>query len=280
MCEDSISKLKEIIKGDFPAARVLRDSRNLEIKEYISYGLPVSRLAVKSELAAVLLEKAPGTYVTVMTGPLEQTEAVDDSSACVAELLRELLAPYFGGKMLICGIGNQEQAPDSLGPETVRRLPLKALEEMGSRSEFARISAVSPGVEWFTNLNTAEWIAGIAASVGATCVLLIDSMMCECYHRLCTNIQLSDTGMSRHCAGQRLDRNTIGVPVIAIGVPTTVRASAILREHTGDTLLTVSHISSVIKTAAHIIAAAILQAVCPELDEQEVNAFVEHNLIW
>lgn len=280
MWDENISKLKELMNSDLPAARVLRDPHDLEIKEYISHGLPVSRLTVKSELAAELLEKAPGTYVTVMTGFLELAGTVDDSSACVAELLRELLAPYFGGKLLICGIGNQEQAPDSLGPETVRRLPLIALEALESRLEFARISAVSPGVEWFTNLNTAEWIAGIASSVGATCVLLIDSMVCERYNRLCATIQLSDTGMFQHMAEQRLNRNTLGVPVIAIGVPTTVRAGAILREDTGDTLLTVSQISTVVKTAAYIIAAAILQAVCPELDEQEVNTFVEHNLVW
>lgn len=279
MWDESISKLKELIAGNFSAARILSDPCHLELREWISNDVPVSQLVVKSEQAAELLEKVPGTYVTVMTGLLGAAD-IDNMTACLVEPLRELLAPFFGGKLLICGIGNQEQAADSLGPETVRRLPLKAMEALKVESHFAGMAAVCPGVEWNTNLNTATVIAGVAASVGADCVLLIDSMVCDSCNRLCATIQLSNTGMSGHDAPRKLDRHTIGVPTVSIGVPTVLRTDAVCREYTSDIMFTVSHISAVIKTAAYAIAAAVLQAVCPELDGPSAKSLVEHNLIW
>lgn len=280
MWDESISKLKELIADDYPAARILSDPCHLELREWISNEFPVSQLIVKSGQAAELLEKAPGTYVTVMTGLLDQTADVDNMTTCLVEPLRELLASFFGGKLLICGIGNQEQVTDSLGPETVRRLPLKAMEALKVKSKFAGMAAVCPGVEWNTNLDTATVIAGVASSVGADCVLLIDAMACDNCDRLCATIQLSNTGMSGYNAPKKLDRQTIGVPTVSIGVPTVLRMDAFCQEYTSDTMFTVSHISAVIKTAAYAIAAAVLQAVCPELDGPSAKSLVEHNLIW
>ena len=147
-------------------------------------------------------------------------------------------------------------------------------------SQFIGMATVCPGVEWNTNLNTANVIAGVASRMGADCVLLIDSMACDNCNRLCATIQLSNTGMSGHNAPRVLDRQTIGIPTVSIGIPTVLNSDAFRPECIPDTMFTVSHISAVIKTAAYAIASAVLQAVCPELDGPSARSFVEHNLIW
>lgn len=272
--------MDELFKTDAPESGILSDPSHLETSEQLSHGFTVSRTVVKTEQAASLLERKPGSYATVLTGPLNGDTDVDGIADCLAEELRQFFAPFIGGNLLVCGVGNRKLVSDSLGPETVRRLPFHIVEAMGIKSSFSRMSAICPDVLWHTNLNTADAVAGVAASTNASCVLRIDSMSCGQLDRLCADIQLNNVGLSRSDGSSNLDSRTIGKPIISIGVPTIICLNMLTQERISETMLTFNKIQEVIKNASYAIATAILLAAYPELSLESAKTFVEFNLVW
>ena len=146
-------------------------------------------------------------------------------------------------RVLVVGLGNLYVTPDSLGPRVLQHLQVTRhydgqygkgfLKEQG----MASISAIAPGVMAQTGMETAEILKGVVEETRPELVVAIDALAARSVHRLGCTIQLSDTGIhpgsgvGNHRSG--LTRKTLGVPVLAVGVPTVVGAAAIVQDTIG-----------------------------------------------
>lgn len=245
--------------------------------EVVSHGVKVSRTHIKDGDMAGLLGKLVGYHTALQTGPLSSYCALEDICACLTDELRRYLAPYIGKTLCIFGIGNADLTIDSLGPEVAKRV----YPNFPAQSAFKKMTVFCPGVHGHTNIKVSAAVSSIAAMEGADCVLTIDSSCCTDYAGLCSRIQMTDTGMETYSDHERLDQTTIGKPVISIGVPTAICVGQLFPgiEDPDDRFLTVSNVSDAVKSAALVIACAILQVVYPELDYQTSKTVITEMLL-
>lgn len=257
-------------KRDSGGANMPENNSGVDFQELQSCNIPVLRVCIQSEQAAQALKKPCGTYITLKTGQLSELVSLEKVCNCLVEQLRPFLAPYFGKALCICGIGNGDLPADALGPETAKRIRPHMYEAMSVQSNFSKIAVICPGVLGYTNLATETIIAGIASEMNAACVLTVDSCVAKESERLCSCIQLSDTGMDSYLGTANLRRSSVGIPVVSIAVPTAIQMNTLVQENgSSDLSLTPAHVSDVIDTAAQIISCAITQTAYPTLDYED-----------
>ena len=208
-------------------------------------GCTVSRLHIKDAECEMLLGKPKGNYVTVSCGKiwLMSAEEMSALSTLVAREIRRMCAELCGKKVdrgfgvLVAGLGNSDITPDAIGPCSVRRLNvtrhLKTIDE-GLYDTVGRceISAVFPGVLGQTGIETVELIRGAVENAGPDVVLAIDALAARSCERLAATVQLSDNGINPGSGignnRKAICRETVGVPVIALGVPTVVNSATLV----------------------------------------------------
>lgn len=192
--------------------------------------MKVTKVEIKTEHGAKAMRKPMGTYIT-----LEAKELSEESDQ--AEIFSEILADYMEQlipkqikSILAVGLGNQEMTADTLGPDAVNQLWInRHYSEHGQG-----LSGIVPGVMAKTGMETALIIKGIVKETKPEMVLVIDALAARNAERLGTTIQLTDTGIwpgsgvGNHRDG--MNEETLGVPVIAIGVPTVVRTMSMIRD--------------------------------------------------
>ncbi|HHX87312.1 MAG TPA: GPR endopeptidase [Firmicutes bacterium] len=205
-------------------------------------GIAVSRVKIETSEAASRLGKAPGSYVTVEAPGLRRKDSnLQDrvSEVLTRELLNILpLSDQLQNTVLIVGLGNWNVTPDALGPRVVEELlvtrHLFELKNPVLGEGFRSVCAISPGVLGITGIETGEIIQSLIPRVSPSLVIAIDALAAHRLERLHTTIQVADTGVTPGSGvGNRrlsITSQTIGVPVIAIGVPTVVDASTIVND--------------------------------------------------
>jgi spore protease len=160
-------------------------------------------------------------------------------SYCLARELKPLLPPIDRNfTALVVGLGNWNITPDALGPRVVSKMMitrhlLRVIPDQVDE-RVRPVCALAPGVLGITGIETAEIIQGVVEKITPSVVFVIDALASRRTDRISTTIQLSDTGLNpgSGIGNNRgaLDRNTLGVPVIAIGVPMVVYATTIVRD--------------------------------------------------
>ncbi len=197
-----------------------------------------THVCVETEEAARALEKARGTYITLSHSALAQCPAEEraDMARAIAEALGHLLPSF--GDVLVVGLGNRRMTADALGSRVLEDLlvtrHLRDIPDESLHGRLRGVCAVAPGVLGVTGLETAEVVQGIVEHVRPAAIVAIDALAARESSRICTTVQITDTGIrpgsgvGNHRAG--LTQETLGVPVIAIGVPMVVYASVIARD--------------------------------------------------
>lgn len=205
----------------------------------------ILRMRISTEAAQRRLGRARGCYVTVECGRL------DHLGEEAARMLAHLLAGEIRGmarrvtgravnahfSVFVAGLGNAELTSDAIGPHTVRRLTAtRHLREHASglyhASGCASLCALAPGVLGQTGIETLEILRGTVHAVRPDLVIAVDSLAARSCSRLASTVQISDTGISpgsgvgNHRAA--IDRASLGVPVIAVGVPTVVHSATLV----------------------------------------------------
>ncbi len=217
------------------------DASGILYSEETKSGYKTETLKIINERGVSVTGRPIGTYVTITVGKLwlasdEQIDAAVDVIAGTLREMAERLIPG-GGGILICGLGNREITSDSVGPLAVRDITVtrhikgsdaKLFELLGARE----ISAIAPGVVGQTGIETLELVRGAVQNSGPALVVVIDALASRSTDRLAATIQLCDTGLSpgSGIGGLRkaINAETLGVPVIAIGVPTIVDSSTLI----------------------------------------------------
>lgn len=199
----------------------------------------ITRVKIETENGAKAAGKPIGTYLTLEAPGMAMAD--EGSHREVSEVLAEQLQQLLGENIesvLVVGLGNREVTPDALGPEVIGNLYITRhiLREYGHyafpQRKVASISGIVPGVMAQTGMETLEIIKGIIKETQPQCVIAIDALAARSVKRLGKTIQLADTGINpgsgvgNHRKG--LNQETLGVPVIAIGVPTVVDAATIV----------------------------------------------------
>ena len=203
----------------------------------------VSTIDVTSEAGERKLGKKRGRYVTVSyptasgLGYSELIELCD----IVAEQLRALCGTV--SRVLVCGLGNRELAADAVGPLAVDSVlvthHIKAYDEaVFAAGGFFDIAALVPGVTAKTGMEAAELVRGAVEHLRPDAVIAIDALAAREATRLARTIQLSDAGIEPGAGvGNRravFDRDFLGVPVIAVGVPTVVDTATLVHDALGE----------------------------------------------
>lgn len=212
--------------------------RETEVK-----GIAVSRLAILNKEGEAAIGKAKGNYVTLSLGPvwLSDDRAFDTASEVLGEELHRMakaLVPDLSS-VLVVGLGNRFITSDAIGPLTVKALTVTRHLQTMEPALFERlgtlpIAAVSPGVVGQTGIETADLIRATVRCAFPSLVVCVDALAARSVERLAVTVQLSDVGLSPGSGiGNRrraMDSETLGAPVIAIGVPTVVDAATLVND--------------------------------------------------
>jgi spore protease len=213
----------------------------VESESYEEDGVYVTKIAISSEQGAQALGKRPGNYLTIEVPGLRQKDS--DLQDRVATLFAKHFETYLqsaniqkDAKVLVVGLGNWNVTPDALGPIVVENVMVTRhyFELMPDQVApgYRQVSAVAPGVLGITGIETSEIVQGIVEKSKPDLVIAIDALASKALERVNTTIQIADTGIhpGSGIGNKRkgVTEETLGVPVIAIGVPTVVYASTIV----------------------------------------------------
>lgn len=202
-------------------------------------GFAVHEVRILSKDAAREIGKPQGRYLTLELDALIHREEDAFPRACKAlsTLLRELLPHPNDGPVLIAGLGNRMITPDAIGPQTADHVIATRHLVAQSPAIFADwrpVSALAPGVLGQTGVETGEVICGVLDRVRPAAVIAVDALAAGRLSRLLRTVQLADTGITPGAgvgnARAALNKKTLGVPVIAVGVPTVVDGATLAHE--------------------------------------------------
>jgi spore protease len=202
--------------------------------------LNITKVEVTNDNGAAKIGKPVGTYVTIEMGnsELKSNEDYVHARSAIATELSALIPNIENKTVLIIGLGNWNVTPDALGPKVVSKLAITRhiLEHFPDEREknLNPVCAIAPGVLGITGIETAEIIKGVADRVKPDFIIAIDALASMRTERVNKTIQLCDTGISPGSGvgnkRKELSKNTLGVPVYAIGVPTVVDAITMANE--------------------------------------------------
>lgn len=216
--------------------------RGVELEEYdVLEDVHITKVKIVTKNAAKIMGKPVGTYITLESPALEEWDEDyhRDISEELAHCIREIMPDMQEEKsVLVIGLGNRDVTADSLGPSTVDQLFITRhmLKEYGKKAynveHMHEISSLIPGVMAKTGMETAEIVKGVVTETHPDLLLVIDALAAKNVKRLYRAIQITDTGIhpgsgvGNHRNG--LTNASLGIPVIAIGIPMVVNASTII----------------------------------------------------
>ena len=230
-------------QADMRGIRVLEERRE--------NGVIVSTVMIETENASVAMGRPKGTYITIEAPEMIEEDAGyhRDISLELAKIMRNLLPGKEIEKnlkkglevaALVVGLGNREVTPDALGPRVVDNLFITRhiLNEFGKyafqREDVGKVSGIVPGVMAQTGMECVEILKGVVKETKPDFLITVDALAARSSKRLNRTIQISDAGIhpGAGVGNHRsvITKETMGIPVIAIGVPTVVDAATIVND--------------------------------------------------
>ncbi len=257
-------------------------------------GFDITTVNILNSEGEKIIGKPKGKYITFEVDPFLMREENSFLNACnlLKDILKDVL-PKINGTVLIVGLGNSYITSDALGPLTVkntlitRHLIEKIPEYFGNMKP---VAAITPGVLSLTGMETEEIVGSLMNNQDISLVIAIDALASRSIKRLCRTIQISDTGISPGSGvgnhRNALNFENLGVPVIAIGVPTVVYAGTLvydiasnsgvdldeskITEYSGELIVTPRDIDENMRDMAKVIGYGINLAV-QDITVNEIN---------
>ncbi|MBQ5709219.1 MAG: GPR endopeptidase [Anaerotignum sp.] len=200
----------------------------------------LTHVRILSEEGSRLMGKPKGDYITLESEMLKKNDAEchEKIIKILADNIRSLVKIGEEDCILVAGLGNWNITPDALGPKVVSKIlvtrHLQGTLPKEIESTVRPVAAVSPGVMGITGIETGEILKGIVDKLQPTLLIAIDALAARRSNRINAAIQLSDTGIAPGAGvGNKrmtLDKESLGIPVIAIGVPTVVDAATLVND--------------------------------------------------
>ena len=201
--------------------------------------IKITRVKIINDEGANALQKPVGNYITIDLKNLKiaTEEEIQKASESVTKELKALIEKHIQRKddILVVGLGNIYVTPDSLGPKVVSNIDItRHLFEYLPQyvDENTRpVSAIAPGVLGTTGIETLEILRGIVDNIKPKLLIVIDALSSRSIERISSTIQIADTGIvpgsGVNNKRKDLSKETLGIPVIAMGIPTVVEAATI-----------------------------------------------------
>lgn len=204
--------------------------------------IKVTRVNVTNESGKIAIQKPIGTYTTIDVKKMRNitNEEINRISETMSGELKSLINKHVNEKeeILIVGLGNEYSTPDSLGPKVVHEIDVtrhifKYLPQFVEEDD-REVSAIAPGVLGTTGIETQEILKGIVDNVKPKLIIAIDSLASKSIDRISSSVQLSDTGIIPGAGvgnkRRELSKETLGVPVIGVGIPTVVELATLVSD--------------------------------------------------
>jgi len=213
----------------------------IEITEdNINDNIKLTKVKITNKNGEKSMGKPMGSYITIESPAMKEndTDTHEEIIKVLSENIAELTKLNKKSLILIVGLGNRNITPDALGPLVISKiLVTRHITESLPESidhDVRAVSAISPGVMGITGIETGEIIKGICESIKPDLIIAVDALAARKTERINATIQMSDTGISPGSGvGNKrmaLNKQTLGIPVIAIGVPTVVDAATLIND--------------------------------------------------
>ena len=264
----------------------------VEARDSLREGIPVNTVKVLDRRGEDALGKPRGSYVTLtLEGLAAREEGIFQRAVrAVAGELSGLLRDVPGeGLVLVAGLGNRAITPDAVGPKVhqntlvTRHLVRQMPEHFGSLRPVASLAAEVMGT---TGMESGELVRAVCEQLRPVCVVAVDALASRSLKRLCRTVQIADTGITpgsgvgNHRMG--LTRDSLGVPVIAVGVPTVVDGATLAADllgtedlpdlgEGGSLLVTPKDIDSQVNDLAKVIGYGVSMALQPGISLEELE---------
>jgi len=282
--------------------------------------ITITKVSITTPEAERAMGKGQGKYITIEAQGLryKNTPLQEKIMKLLGKELVEMVNLSKNAMILVIGLGNRDITPDALGPRAVEKIVVtRHLQEMLSpelKGGVRSVCAIAPGVLGVTGMETVEIVQGIVSKIKPDLVIAIDALAAASSRRVLTTVQLANTGISPGSGvGNKrfgLTQESLGVPVIAIGVPTVVHASTIamdtidiMQEHAtfaryfksmehlsdtdrrtivsqvlpdalGDLMVTPKEVDRFIEDIGVLIAGGINQAMHPHIDYENIYKYL------
>ncbi|NLA88177.1 MAG: GPR endopeptidase [Clostridiales bacterium] len=274
--------------------------KGVKSREKDSNGFKVTTVEILNDEGAHALNKPVGSYITIEIDRLVQRE--DNAFTLGAEALSseisKLLKLKESDSVLVVGLGNEAITPDAVGPKTAkntmvtRHLVEKMPDMFGS---MRRVSVLVSGVLGTTGIESADFIKAVAEKLKPDHVIVVDALASRKLARICRTVQLADTGIvpGSGVGNSRaaINREKLGMPVIAIGVPTVVDAATLaadlaeqagakdinpedMSNYGGDMIVTPKEIDTNVSDISKLIGYGINLALHNNISVEDINMFL------
>jgi len=274
--------------------------KGVKSREKDSNGFKITTVEILDDDGARELNKPKGTYITMEIDKLVQREdnAFTQGAQTLGKEITELLKLKEKDSVLVVGLGNEAITPDAIGPKTskntmvTRHLVEKMPEEFGT---MRRVSVLVSGVLGTTGIESAEFIKAVVDKLKPDHVIVVDALASRKLARVCRTIQMADTGIvpGSGVGNSRaaINRETLGVPVTAIGVPTVVDAATLaadlaeqagakdinpedMSKYGGSMIVTPKEIDANVGDISKLVGYGINLALHSDLSIEDINMYL------
>lgn len=211
-------------------------------KEDVNEKIKIERVQILNEKGEKAIRKPIGTYVTIDVKDLKiaTEEEMEKAGEVLTKELKSIVDKHVGSQdeVLVVGLGNIYVTPDSLGPKVINEIEvtrhiinyMPQYVKEGTR----KISAISPGVLGTTGIETVEILKGIVENIHPKLIIVIDALASRSIERISSSVQISDTGIVPGAGvgnkRSEISIKSLGIPVIAIGIPTCVETAVLVND--------------------------------------------------
>lgn len=227
----------------YKKANSIQDNINgVEVENITQENVDISRVKITNEEGEKALGKPIGNYITldVKNIKIADDEKIAKISEEVANELRKVIGEHVKDTedILVVGLGNLYVTPDALGPKVVPEIEVTRhiLEYMPKAmpEDTRPVSAISPGVLGITGIETMEILKGVVDNIKPRLLIVIDALASRSIERISSSIQIADTGIVPGAGvgnkRKEISKKTLGIPVIALGIPTVVDLASITND--------------------------------------------------
>ena len=257
----------------------------LELNEEHICGCRVTAVKINGGEASKVLCKPIGNYLTLELDEYirRRENSFSDAANALSQLMRRFAEIQNAQSFLVACLGNRAITPDAVGPEVSDSLIVTRHLKQSLPQEFAALSSVAvlrTGVLGTTGIESAQSLKALCGLVQPDCVIAVDALASGELDRLCRNVQICDSGIAPGSGvgndRAELNRGSLGVPVIAVGVPTVIDAAAFCADESAAGLfVTPRNIDELVRSVSKLVAYGLNLALHPGLSIADVDMLVE-----
>ncbi len=249
-----------------------KHQKGVKVKKWKKENVEIAKVEITDSHGEKAMGKPMGNYFNIEIPEFShESELFDVRLEILTGIIRDLI-PIEAKSFLVAGLGNENITPDALGPFCAKKIfstrHFEHFTEIQQQlPKLNPVSSISTGVLGQTGIETAEYISGIVKLINPDVVIIVDALASSKLSSLGKTIQMSDTGITPGSGvgnfRKTIDKSTLGIPVISIGVPTVVDL-----EKDDTMFVTPKEIDTIVSRAAGLIAMSINCALQPDMEPE------------